>query len=237
MATNNSFQRARVEVLVMYRECLHNHAATTTPMAYIVDGCGLFEASGPNGMVCAVCHCHRNFHRRLEVDIPRAHTENNVVSQQHGTATNPVLLPQPQVHQQTSTSPTTTSAQTPAIPDPVRQPQFHPQIYTRRARTPAPTGWQETSQQFQRPEEPVQEASGRPTVETEVTVRRRRITREQSERLRVIAESNGWKMFREYSREEVNRICGEIGITRTVMKSWIFNHRRTQAAASNAEAN
>ncbi|KAK4438330.1 Zinc-finger homeodomain protein 1 [Sesamum alatum] len=206
MATNNISQEARSEVLVMYGECLHNHAATTIPMAYIVDGCGLFEASGPNGMVCAACRCHRNFHRRLEVDIPHAQTQNNVVSQQHGTATNPVLLPQPQAHQQTSTSRTTTSALTLAIPHP-------------------------------RPEEPVQEASARHTVETEATVRKRRITRGQSERMRVIAESNGWKMFREYSREEVNRICAEIGITRTVMKNGILNHRRRQAAASNPEAN
>ncbi|KAK4438346.1 Zinc-finger homeodomain protein 8 [Sesamum alatum] len=236
MATNNISQEARREVLVMYRECLHNHAATTTPMAYIVDGCGLFEASGPNGMVCAACRCHRNFHRRLEVDIPHAQTQNNVISQQHGTSTNPVLLPQPQAHQQASTSRTTTSAPTPAIPDPVPQPQFHPQTYTRRARTPAPTGRQEMNRQFQRPEELVQEASARHTVETEATVCRR-ITRGQSERLRVIAESNGWKLFREYSREEVNRICVEIGITRTVMKNWILNHRRIRAARSNPEAN
>ncbi|KAK4438335.1 hypothetical protein Salat_0167800 [Sesamum alatum] len=136
MATNKISQEARSEVLVMYRECLHNHAATTTPMAYIVDGCGLFEASGPNGM--------------------------------------------PQAHQQTS---------------------------TRRARIPAPTGRQEMNRQFQMPEGPVQEASARHTVETEATVRRRRITCGQSERMRVIAESNGWKLFLEYSREEVNRIC------------------------------
>ncbi|KAK4438344.1 Zinc-finger homeodomain protein 3 [Sesamum alatum] len=175
MVTNNSSQGAGLKVLVIYRECLHNHAATTTPMAYIVDGCGLFEASGPSGMVCAVCSCHRNFHRRLEVDIPRAQAENNLISQQHGTTTNPVLLPQPQVHQQTSTSRATTSAPAPAIPDPIPQKQFHPQIYTRRARTPAPIGRQEMNQQFQGPEEPVQKASGRQKMETEVTVHRRRI--------------------------------------------------------------
>ncbi|KAL0422260.1 UNVERIFIED_CONTAM: hypothetical protein Slati_3248900 [Sesamum latifolium] len=229
---NISSQGERAEVLVMYRECMHNHAARTTILGYIVDGCGLFEASTTNSRVCAVCHCHRNFHRRVEVEIHRAQTENNAVSQQHGTATVPVLHPQPQAHQQTSTSRATSSDPTPVIGRPVPQRQFHPQIYTRRARTAAPM-----NQQFQGPEEPVQEASGRQTEETEVSLRRRRITREQSERLRVIAESNGWKMFREYSREEVARICAEIGITRTVMKSWIFNHRRRQAAESNPQAN
>ncbi|KAK4438328.1 hypothetical protein Salat_0167100 [Sesamum alatum] len=54
---------------------------------------------------------------------------------------------------------------TTAIPDPVPQPQVHPQTYTIRARrTPAPTGRQEINRQFQRPEEPVQEASTRQTV-------------------------------------------------------------------------
>ncbi|KAK4401979.1 hypothetical protein Sango_0938600 [Sesamum angolense] len=237
ISVNISSQGARAEVLVMYRECMHNHAARTTIMGYIVDGCGLFEASTTNSRVCAVCHCHRNFHRRVEVEIPRAQTENNAVSPQHGTATVPVLHPQPQAHQQTSTSRATSSEPTPVIGHPVPQRRFHPHIYTRRARTAAPIGRQAMNQQVQGPEEPVQEASGRQTEETEVSLRRRRITREQSERMRVIAESNGWKMFREYSREEVARICAEIGITRTVMKSWIFNHRRRLAAESNAEAN
>ncbi|KAK4438331.1 hypothetical protein Salat_0167400 [Sesamum alatum] len=92
MATDNISQEARTQVLVMYRECLHNNAATIIPMAYTVDGCGLFEPSCPNDMVCASCRCHRNFHSRLAVDIPHAQIQNNVVSQQHGTSTNPVLL-------------------------------------------------------------------------------------------------------------------------------------------------
>ncbi|KAL0384596.1 UNVERIFIED_CONTAM: hypothetical protein Sradi_2853900 [Sesamum radiatum] len=227
---NISSQGARAEVLVMYRECMHNHAARTAIMGYIVDGCGLFEASTTNSRVCAVCNCHRNFHRRVEVEIPHAQTENNDVSQQHGMSTVPVLHPQPQAHQQTSTSRATSSEPNPVIGHPVPQEQFHPQIYTRHARTAAPIGRQAMNQPFQ-------EGSGRQTDETEVSLRRRRITREQSERLRVIAESNGWKMFREYSREEVTRICAEIGITRTVMKSWIFNHRRRQASERNVEAN
>ncbi|KAK4438334.1 Zinc-finger homeodomain protein 10 [Sesamum alatum] len=164
MATNNISQEAWSEVLVIYRECLHNHAATTIPMAYIIDGCGLFEASGPNGMVCAACRCHRNFHRRLEVDIPHAQTQkkslpNSMAGQQIMFCSHnhkPI---------RTSTTHTTTSAPTPVIPNPVPQPQFRPQTYTRLAQTSAPTGRQEMNRQFQRPEVPIQEASAQQIVE------------------------------------------------------------------------
>lgn len=50
----------------LYRECLKNHAATLG--GHAVDGCGEFMASGEEGtleaLTCAVCNCHRNFHRR-----------------------------------------------------------------------------------------------------------------------------------------------------------------------------
>ncbi|KAK4438332.1 hypothetical protein Salat_0167500 [Sesamum alatum] len=92
MGTNNISQEARSEVLVMYRKCLHNHATTTIPMAYIVDGCGLFdEASGPNDMVCATCRCHRNFHRGgggsapVVVDVADSRRQRRRQRQRQGT--------------------------------------------------------------------------------------------------------------------------------------------------------
>ncbi|EYU26499.1 hypothetical protein MIMGU_mgv1a023014mg, partial [Erythranthe guttata] len=65
MANDNA---VKVEMLVMYKECMHNHAASTR--GFLLDGCGLFET--PSGtttgsreaMFCAVCGCHRNFHQR-----------------------------------------------------------------------------------------------------------------------------------------------------------------------------
>ncbi|KAI3472338.1 hypothetical protein Pfo_030912 [Paulownia fortunei] len=140
MATNGG---AKLKILCMYKECMHNHAAQTR--GYVLDGCGQFEASGPNGtpqaMVCAACCCHRNFHRRVEVDLPLSYstrTENNDLSQQHGRLNLPAPLPQPRVHQQTSTSHAPTSVPSPAIPDPLPQPQVHQQTSASYAPTSAP---------------------------------------------------------------------------------------------------
>eukprot|EP00268_Persea_americana_P048616 TRINITY_DN5156_c1_g1_i2.p1 TRINITY_DN5156_c1_g1~~TRINITY_DN5156_c1_g1_i2.p1 ORF type:complete len:175 (-),score=31.69 TRINITY_DN5156_c1_g1_i2:239-763(-) len=45
-----------------YRECLRNHAASLG--SYATDGCGEFT---PDGLTCAACGCHRNFHRKIIV--------------------------------------------------------------------------------------------------------------------------------------------------------------------------
>ncbi|KAG0471612.1 hypothetical protein HPP92_016158 [Vanilla planifolia] len=49
-----------------YRECLKNHAVGLG--GHAVDGCGEFLAAGEEGTLeglrCAACGCHRNFHRK-----------------------------------------------------------------------------------------------------------------------------------------------------------------------------
>lgn len=50
---------------VRYRECMKNHAANLG--GHALDGCGEFLPTGADGfdaLVCSVCGCHRNFHRR-----------------------------------------------------------------------------------------------------------------------------------------------------------------------------
>ncbi|GFQ01616.1 hypothetical protein PHJA_002305500 [Phtheirospermum japonicum] len=41
----------------------------------------MFEPSGPNespeAMVCTACRCHRNFHRRVVVDLPPSAPQND----------------------------------------------------------------------------------------------------------------------------------------------------------------
>jgi ZF-HD homeobox protein with Cys/His-rich dimerization domain len=53
-------------VMVKYKECLKNHAASIGGNA--TDGCGEFMPSGPDGSIealkCSACGCHRNFHRK-----------------------------------------------------------------------------------------------------------------------------------------------------------------------------
>ncbi|KAG6420935.1 hypothetical protein SASPL_117481 [Salvia splendens] len=51
-------------VVVTFRECMRNHAASLG--VHAVDGCGEFMADpfDPASLKCAACECHRNFHRR-----------------------------------------------------------------------------------------------------------------------------------------------------------------------------
>ncbi|XP_022878317.1 zinc-finger homeodomain protein 10-like [Olea europaea var. sylvestris] len=55
-------------VVVTYKECLKNHAASLG--GHAMDGCGEFMPSpsattaDPTSLKCAACGCHRNFHRR-----------------------------------------------------------------------------------------------------------------------------------------------------------------------------
>ncbi|KAL5995497.1 hypothetical protein ACLOJK_025559 [Asimina triloba] len=48
-----------------YKECLRNHAASLG--SYATDGCGEFT---PDGLQCAACGCHRNFHRKIILGGP-----------------------------------------------------------------------------------------------------------------------------------------------------------------------
>ncbi|PWA74933.1 ZF-HD homeobox protein, Cys/His-rich dimerization domain-containing protein [Artemisia annua] len=56
----------KMMVVVRYKECLKNHAASMGGKA--TDGCGEFLPSGeegtPKSLICSVCNCHRNFHRK-----------------------------------------------------------------------------------------------------------------------------------------------------------------------------
>ncbi|KAK4429993.1 Zinc-finger homeodomain protein 11 [Sesamum alatum] len=52
----------RPPVVVAYKECMKNHAATLG--AHAVDGCGEYMPPSPTSLKCAACGCHRNFHRR-----------------------------------------------------------------------------------------------------------------------------------------------------------------------------
>ncbi|GFQ07876.1 zinc-finger homeodomain protein 7 [Phtheirospermum japonicum] len=185
----------------MYKECQHNYAAHDR--AYILDGCCLFEPSGPNGTpgstVCVACNCHRSFHRRVEVELPRVTRHQNddygPVPPHQPISGITDLPPRPQVHVA-----------------PVR-----PMQDLNRPRVHRPTG---LAPIFGRQQQGMEAGPGE---------HRKRLTGEKSERLRAICERNNWKTFCEYSRDEVAEICSEIGIERAMLKAWIAYHRDVQA--------
>ncbi|XP_071736976.1 zinc-finger homeodomain protein 3-like [Rutidosis leptorrhynchoides] len=73
-------QRMMMIKVVKYKECLKNHAASIGGKA--TDGCGEFMPCGEDGLICAVCNCHRNFHRKEIEGDPHSHTYeyNNYLS-------------------------------------------------------------------------------------------------------------------------------------------------------------
>ncbi|KAI8550988.1 hypothetical protein RHMOL_Rhmol06G0149700 [Rhododendron molle] len=69
MAKTNALTGTTV---VTYGECIHNYAAQV--MRHTFDGCGEYEPKGEPGtseaLLCGVCGCHRNFHRKQEINLP-----------------------------------------------------------------------------------------------------------------------------------------------------------------------
>lgn len=63
-------------IAIRYGECMKNYAANIG--GHAVDGCREFSAAAGDeewtsaaALTCAACGCHRNFHKREEVDIER----------------------------------------------------------------------------------------------------------------------------------------------------------------------
>ncbi|KAK1435456.1 hypothetical protein QVD17_01219 [Tagetes erecta] len=61
-----------------YKECLKNHALSIG--GHALDGCGEFMAAGDDGTLdglkCAACNCHRNFHRK-ELDTQQQQLQHH----------------------------------------------------------------------------------------------------------------------------------------------------------------
>ncbi|KAK4492733.1 hypothetical protein RD792_000052 [Penstemon davidsonii] len=108
MAANFGIHRSKVEFFVTYKECLHKPAAKA--MRHVFDGCGQFLASGPDGtqdaLLCVVCHCHRNFHRRVEMELPRTYNPESYLLKDTEFTPSPLSHQQPPPQLQHDQNPT-----------------------------------------------------------------------------------------------------------------------------------
>ncbi|KAL2233550.1 zinc-finger homeodomain protein 10 [Sesamum indicum] len=187
-------------LVVTYKECMKNHAASLG--GHAVDGCGEFMPSpsatptDPTSLKCAACGCHRNFHRR-EPDSPT-------------TAITPPFLDfrHPPLSKRFSLSP--------SPPPPPPQPPLSYGAHLLFGLSTA-VGAEEHHQ-----------APVTPTAENPVGRKRFRtkFSQEQKEKMHSFSEKLGWKMQKS-DEVAVREFCQEIGVPKGVLKVWMHNNKNT----------
>ncbi|KAJ6432303.1 hypothetical protein OIU84_019526 [Salix udensis] len=194
-------------MVVSYKECLKNHAASFGGLA--LDGCGEFMPKStatpqdPTSLKCAACGCHRNFHRR-EPSGP--------------TATSTHMLPLPALNWTTSSSqsPGSTSSgpASPASPSPQ---SFYPSA-PHMLLSLSSGHLDDTQLQKQGYSLAMTSPHGRKRART-------KFSQEQKEKMYLFAEKLGWRLLRGNNDRGVEEFCSEIGVTRNIFKVWMHNNR------------
>ncbi|KAK4710485.1 hypothetical protein R3W88_004998 [Solanum pinnatisectum] len=204
-------------VVVIYRECLKNHAASLG--GHAVDGCGEFlpsptaNPSDPTSLKCAACGCHRNFHRREPeepVVIPSPPIATAVLEYQPHHRHHPPLPPPLQVPCGDHSSPNSPS------PPPISS-AYYP--------ASAPHMLLALSAGFSG--EKNQNPTSAPLANSNRRKRfRTKFTPDQKVKMLEFAERVGWKMQKR-DEDLVSNFCNEIGVEKGVLKVWMHNNKNT----------
>ncbi|KAK4341694.1 hypothetical protein RND71_040195 [Anisodus tanguticus] len=216
-------------VLVVYKECLKNHAATMGGQA--VDGCGEFMpsptaiATDPTSLKCAACGCHRNFHRR-ESEEPAAVA---ALEYQSHHRHHPPPPPPPRgsgdhrSYPNSPSPPPISSAYYPSAPHMLLA--LNSGLSGRPVENPNPNS-----------STPVSNPNGstlltRDTLCTGITTNsstrkrvRTKFTQNQKDRMLEFAERVGWRMQKQ-NEEIINKLCNEIGVEKGLLKVWMHNNK------------
>ncbi|XP_039040592.1 LOW QUALITY PROTEIN: zinc-finger homeodomain protein 11-like [Hibiscus syriacus] len=190
-------------MVLSYKECLKNHAASLG--GHALDGCGEFMPSpsstptDPASFKCAACGCHRNFHRRDPYDGPafirRLPPPPSASSSPSPTSTTP---PSPVPYSYYSTSaPHMLLALTTAYSGPLLD-SSHPSMPRINNNN---------------------NNNGRKRSRT-------KFTKEQKEKMHAFAERLGWRMAKSEERS-IKEFCYEVGVDRGVFKVWMHNNKNT----------
>ncbi|XP_015054791.1 zinc-finger homeodomain protein 4-like [Solanum pennellii] len=203
MASNNNKY-----FLVKYLECRHNYAARSN--GYVLDGCGEFCPTGAlktlESFICAACHCHRNFHRKVEVELEDG-VESPIISIDHPSRGTPLVI----------------------IDDP--PPQYTVKSRAQFCETSKKNNIdEETKMKRDGGEIKVRKLKRKYNASSS---KRMRLNPYQRERIWIFAnEIMRWKWTK--SNEQVIPFCDEIGITPKFLKNWINNTKsRTRPLAKN----
>ncbi|KAE8696178.1 Zinc-finger homeodomain protein 10 [Hibiscus syriacus] len=196
-------------IVITYKECLKNHAATLG--GHALDGCGEFMPSptsaptDPTYLKCAACGCHRNFHRR----------EPEVESSPASATPTIEYLPQ---HRHHPPPPTPTSHNS-ASPPPISS-SYH---------TSAPhvllvlSGGQTTGALDNNTHLP----SNTSNLGSNPKKRfRTKFTQIQKDKMLEFAEKIGWRIQKR-DEQLIQEFCRQVGVHREVLKVWMHNNKNT----------
>ncbi|XP_059670330.1 zinc-finger homeodomain protein 9-like [Cornus florida] len=205
-------------VVVTYKECLKNHAASLG--GHALDGCGEFMPSptasptDPTSLKCAACGCHRNFHRR-EPEDPLPHsvaTPQHVIEYQSHHRHHPPPPPPPRGGGGHS-SPDSPS------PPPISSSYYPSAPHMLLALSAGLSS---------HPAENTTAAATTPIAVTPNSRKRFRtkFTQDQKEKMHQFAEKVGWKIQKR-DEDLIAEFCSEIGVDRSVLKVWMHNNKNT----------
>ncbi|KAK4747492.1 hypothetical protein SAY87_014078 [Trapa incisa] len=200
---------------VRYMECLRNHAVGIGRSA--VDGCGEFLAAGEegtlDGLLCAACGCHRNFHRKETVDYSSAGGGGMVVYHQG----------HPHHHHHHQFSPYYRAAPPPAGYLHLTTPPPHQQQYRPLA---LPSTSREDLEDVSNPSSSGGGGGGSGRTGLLKKRFRTKFTQEQKDRMLALAERLGWRI-QKHDEAAVEEFCLETGVKRHVLKIWMHNNKHT----------
>ncbi|KAG8384699.1 hypothetical protein BUALT_Bualt04G0145100 [Buddleja alternifolia] len=210
-------------VVVTYKECLKNHAASLG--GHAVDGCGEFMPSptsnpaDPTSLKCAACGCHRNFHRREPEEPPLLLPPPNATPaleyQPHHRHHPPPPPPRANSGSSPNNSPSPppiSSSYYPSAPHMLLALSHGLSAQPPDGNTPISTAINATST-------PLMNSSSRKRFRT-------KFTQDQKDKMLEFAEKVGWKMQKR-DEDLITEFCNEIGVDKGVFKVWMHNNKNT----------
>ncbi|XVF16618.1 hypothetical protein REPUB_Repub10bG0047800 [Reevesia pubescens] len=206
-------------IVITYKECLKNHAATLGYHA--LDGCGEFMPSptatptDPTSLKCAACGCHRNFHRREPEDPPPTTATATIEYQPHHRHHPPPPASQPHRSPNSASPPPISSSYYPSAPH---------MLLALSGLTGALDNTHNNSH--------LPAAAGALTPNTtnhgsnSKKRFRTKFTQLQKDKMLEFAERLGWKIQKR-DEEIIQEFCNEVGVDRGVLKVWMHNNKNT----------
>ncbi|XP_071731069.1 zinc-finger homeodomain protein 11-like [Rutidosis leptorrhynchoides] len=211
-------------IVITYKECLKNHAASMG--GHAVDGCGEFMPSpssiptDPTSLKCAACGCHRNFHRREpDESFPANPPTQHIIEYQSYHRHHPPPPPPQPISVAGARGSSISPADSPS-PPPISSSYYPSAPHMLLALS---SGLPETTQS-QNPTIPISvigssNSNGKKRFRT-------KFTQDQKEKMHELAERVGWKMQKK-DEDLIINLCNEIGVEKGVFKVWMHNNKMT----------